>query len=118
MCFSNISIIINYVVRALVKSSSKLKSRRETANLYKPKKEIMYMPIKTVTIKVPADIPEKKIKLLVAAELYSEGSITLKQAADLAELPVWDLIHELGKMKVSFTNISVEDLREEVEGFD
>ncbi len=78
----------------------------------------MDMPVKTVTIKVPADVPEKRIKLLVAAELYSEASITLKQAADLAELPVWDFLHELGKMRVSFTNISVENLKEEVEGFD
>ena len=29
-----------------------------------------------------------------------------------AEMPVWDLLHEFGKMKVSFTNISVEDLKE------
>jgi predicted HTH domain antitoxin len=76
------------------------------------------MPVKTVTIKVPTNVPEKKIKLLVAAELYSEGSITLKQAADLAEIPVWDLLHEFGRMKVPFTNISVEDLKEELEGFD
>ena len=72
------------------------------------------MATKTVMIKIPADIPEKKIKLLVAVELYNDGSITLKQAADLAEMTVWDFLHELGKMKASFTNIDVEDLREEL----
>ena len=74
------------------------------------------MPTKTVTIKVPVDVSEKRVRLLVAAELYSEGQVTLKQAADLAEIPVWDLLHEFGKLKVSFTNIDVEDLKEELEG--
>ena len=74
------------------------------------------MQEKSIKIKVPVDISEKKIKILVAAELYKEGSITIKQAADLAELSVWDLLSELGKLKVSFTNINIEDLREEIEG--
>ena len=49
---------------------------------------------------------------------YCEGRLTLKQAADLAEMGVWDFLHELGKRKVSFTNIGVEDLREELEEVD
>lgn len=74
------------------------------------------MGTKTISIKIPSDIPERKVKLIVAIELYSEGSITLKQAADLAEMTVWDFLHELGRMKVPFTNIDIDDFREELEG--
>ncbi|HUY00002.1 MAG TPA: UPF0175 family protein [Candidatus Deferrimicrobium sp.] len=73
------------------------------------------MTTKTIIIKVPAEISEKKVKIHVAANLFNEGEITLKQAADLAEISLWDFLHELGKMKISFTNINVEDLREELE---
>jgi predicted HTH domain antitoxin len=76
------------------------------------------MTTKTITIKVPAEISEKEIKLRVAADLYGEGAITLNQAADLAEASVWDFLHEIGKMKISFTNISLEDLKEELEDLD
>ncbi len=73
------------------------------------------MTIKNIIIKVPAEISEKKVKIHVAAGLFNEGEITLKQAADLAEIPLWDFLHELGKLNISFTNISVEDLKEELE---
>ena len=55
------------------------------------------------------------MKLLIAADLFKEGSITLRQAADLAELSSWDLLHELGKMKISFTNIDIDDLKKELD---
>lgn len=73
------------------------------------------MTSKTINIKVPAEISEKKLKIRLAADLFKEGEITLKQAADLAEMPLWNFLHELGKMNISFTNISVEDLKQELE---
>lgn len=78
----------------------------------------MKMTIKNVIIKIPSEISEKKVKLLIASSLFEEGEITLKQAADLAEISVWDMLHELGKMKISFTNINIEDLKEEIETSD
>ncbi|NHI93716.1 MAG: UPF0175 family protein [Candidatus Lokiarchaeota archaeon] len=78
----------------------------------------MKMTIKKVIIKIPSEISEKKVKLLIASSLFEEGEITLKQAADLAEISVWDMLHELGKMKISFTNITIEDLKEEIETLD
>jgi len=73
--------------------------------------------MKVIRLKVPEDVSEVEVRLLVAVELYREGRLTLKRAADLAEMSVWDFLHELGKRKVSFTNIGVEDLREELEEF-
>jgi len=73
--------------------------------------------MKVIRLKVPEDVSEVEVKLLVAVELYREGRLTLKQAADLAEMSVWDF-YMIGKRKVSFTNIGVEDLREELEEFE
>ena len=71
----------------------------------------------TVTFKVelPADVDEQEILVILAVILYKEGKLTLKQAADLARLSVEDFLLELGKRKVSFTNITPEELREELE---
>ena len=71
----------------------------------------------TVTFKVelPADVDEQEILVTLATILYKEGKLTLKQAADLARLSVEDFLLELGKRKVSFTNITPEELREELE---
>ena len=71
----------------------------------------------TVTFKVelPADVDEQEILVILAVILYKEGKLTLKQAADLARLSVEDFLLELGKRKISFTNITPEELREELE---
>ncbi len=73
------------------------------------------MTSKTINIKVPAEISEEKVKNRIAADLFKEGEITLKQAADLAEISLWDFLHQLGKMNISFTKISFEDLKHEIE---
>jgi predicted HTH domain antitoxin len=50
----------------------------------------------------------------LAAELYREGKLTLQQAADTAQVTLWDFLYELGKRKISYTNISLEDLHGEL----
>jgi len=71
----------------------------------------------TITFKVdlPADVDEREVLVALAMILYKEGKLTLKQAADLAGLSVEDFLLELGKRKASFTNITPEELREELE---
>jgi predicted HTH domain antitoxin len=71
--------------------------------------------IKEIKLKVPRIVSEKEARIILSTQLYNEGKITLKQAADIAELSVWDLLHELGKRGISFTNITPEDLKEELE---
>ena len=69
----------------------------------------------TFKVELPADVDKKEVLTTLAAILYKEGKLTLKQAADLAEMSVEEFLIELGRRKISFTNVSVEGLREEFE---
>ena len=72
------------------------------------------MAVKILEVPLVGDVNEGEARIALAAELYREGKMTLKQAADTAQLTLWDFLYELGKRKVSYTNIAVEDLREEL----
>ena len=72
------------------------------------------MGIKKLEVLLVGDIEEEEARIALAAELYREGKMTLKQAADTAGLTLWDFLYELGKRKISYTNITVDDLREEL----
>ena len=58
------------------------------------------------------DVSEADLKLYLAIMLYKERK--LGQAAKLAGLKLRDFMYELGKHKESFTNISAEELEEEL----
>ena len=73
------------------------------------------MAIKKLEVPLVGDINEMEARIALAAELYREGKMTVKQAADTAKLTLWDFLYELGKRKVSYTNITVEDLQEELD---
>ena len=66
-------------------------------------------------VELPADVDKREILVALAAIIYKEGKLTLKQAADLAGLSVGSFLLELSRRMVSFTNISIEELREELE---
>jgi len=70
--------------------------------------------LKEIKLRIPRTVSEKEAKIILSVQLYKEGKVTLKQAADVAELSLWDFLYELGKRKVSFTNISSEDLKDEI----
>ena len=72
------------------------------------------MAVKILEVPLVGDVNEDEARIALAAELYREGKMTLKQAADTAQLTLWDFLYVLGKRKVSYTNITVEDLREEL----
>ena len=72
------------------------------------------MAVKKLEVPLVGDVNEDEARIALAVELYREGKVTLKQAADTAQLTLWDFLYELGKRKVSYTNITVEDLREEL----
>lgn len=60
------------------------------------------------------DISENELKLYLAIMLYKERKLSVGQAAKLAGLSLRDFIYELGKHKESFTNISADELEEEL----
>ena len=72
------------------------------------------MAVKKLEVSLVGDVNEDEARIALAAELYRERKMTVKQAADTAQLTLWDFLYELGKRKVSYTNITVEDLREEL----
>jgi len=60
------------------------------------------------------EIGENELRLYLAMMLYKERKLSMGQAAKLAGLTLSDFIYELGKHKVGFTNISEEELEEEL----
>lgn len=60
------------------------------------------------------DLGENELKLYLAIMLYKERKISAGQAAKLAGLSLRDFMYELGKHKESFTNISAEELEDEL----
>ena len=60
------------------------------------------------------DLSEDDLKLYLAIILYKERKISMGQAAKLAGLTLRDFMYELGKHKESFTNITAEELEEEL----
>ncbi|MCD6484504.1 MAG: UPF0175 family protein [Candidatus Odinarchaeota archaeon] len=70
--------------------------------------------LREIKVKIPKSISEKEAKLFLAIQLYSEGKVTLQQAANVADIHIWDFLYELGKRKVSFTNILLGELEEEL----
>jgi len=60
------------------------------------------------------DVSEDELKLYLAIMLYKERKVSAGQAAKLAGLTLPDFMYELGKRKESFTNITEEELAEEL----
>jgi predicted HTH domain antitoxin len=74
--------------------------------------------VKLLELNIPKalvdDLTENELKLYLAIMLYKERKLSVGQAAKLAGLPLRDFMYELGKHKESFTNISAEELEEEL----
>jgi len=47
--------------------------------------------LKELKLKIPRTVSEKDARTILSVQLYNEGKITLKQAADIAELSVWSI---------------------------
>ena len=72
------------------------------------------MAVKKLEVPLAGDVNEDEARIALAAVLYREGKMTLKQAADTAQLTLWDYLYGLGKRNISYTNIVVDDLQEEL----
>jgi len=74
--------------------------------------------VKSLEINIPKAlvdaVGESELKLYLAIMLYKERKISAGQAAKLAGLSRRDFMYELGKHKESFTNITAEELEEEL----
>jgi predicted HTH domain antitoxin len=74
--------------------------------------------VKLLELNIPKalvdDLSANELKLYLAIMLYKERKISVGQAAKLAGLSLRDFMYELGKHKESFTNITAEELEEEL----
>lgn len=70
-----------------------------------------------VTLEVPDDVSADDARLALAIGLWIEGRISQGRAASLCGLTRAAFIDELGKRRLPFTNITAEDLREELDAW-
>lgn len=53
-----------------------------------------------VQVKVPEFLSEKDVRIAAAIEAFSKGSISVGKAAEIAEIPIQELLVELKKRGV------------------
>ncbi len=72
--------------------------------------------MKTLTIQIPDDagIKENELKFRIAAQLYSEGKVSLGEGAIIAEVSKRYFIENLGSFGVSLFNFGTDELLEEI----
>ena len=71
--------------------------------------------MRTVTLKLPDNIElnEKEITIMLSAQLYNLGKMSLGQAANLVDLNKEEFINELGKYNVTVFGETLEELEQE-----
>jgi len=62
----------------------------------------------------PADAG-KEFRLLAAAKLFELRRLTLAQAAELAGVPLADFMEELGKLKISWINLTDAQIAHDIQ---
>ena len=72
--------------------------------------------MKTVTLTIPdsLDLNQSELAMIVATQLYSQGKLSLGQAAEVAGLSKRTFAELLGKYNVSIFNYPAADLTRDV----
>ena len=72
--------------------------------------------MKSVTIQIPdnLNISEQDFKFRIAANLYSEGKVSLGEGAAIAEVSKRYFIENIGKFGVSVFNLTAAELLEDI----
>jgi predicted HTH domain antitoxin len=75
------------------------------------------MNVRTLQLNFPNTIEQsdEELRLLIAAKLYENGTLTSGQAAELAGLSKRGFIEVLGNYNVSVFSTLVEDLEADIE---
>lgn len=71
--------------------------------------------MKNLTIQVPDEVEEEKVKMIIAASLFEQGILSSGQAAELADVTRRYFIEEVGKYGISIFGETEEDI-EEIDG--
>lgn len=67
--------------------------------------------MKTLTIKLPDSVDEKKVKMLFASQLFAKGILSSGQAAEMAGVTKREFIENVGNYGVSVFGENVEELK-------
>lgn len=80
------------------------------------RQETLIMNQRTLQINLPNTIEQsdEELRLLIAAKLYENGTLTSGQAADLAGLSKRDFIERIGDYNVSLFSTLFEDLESDI----
>ena len=72
--------------------------------------------MKTVTLQVPDEADEKRIKMAVAAVLFERAIFSSGQAAEFAGITKREFIEQVGAYGVSIFGETVDDLSTSLDG--
>lgn len=72
--------------------------------------------MKTITFNIPdmSELDSKELSMMIAAQLYEKGNLSLGQAAELAGYSKRTFAELLGKSKVSIFNFPISELSNDV----
>ncbi len=70
--------------------------------------------MKTLTVQIPENVDDKDVLIMLAAQLYEKGKLSLGQAADMAMLTKRKFTELLGQYGVSVFNYPASDLASDV----
>lgn len=72
--------------------------------------------MRAITIHIPdtVELEEKEAKMMLAAQLYEKGRLSLGQAAQLAGYSKATFMELLGEFGVSIINYSAEELDQDI----
>ena len=71
--------------------------------------------MRKLTLEIPENVDEKKLKMSIAAMLFEQGILSSGQADKLVGITKRLFIEEVGKFDVSIFNESIEDLNTPIE---
>ena len=70
--------------------------------------------MKVIRVKVPESLSERDVKLAAAIEAFSRGSVTVERAAEIAEIPLQELLPELRRRGIPAYPYSDEEASREL----
>lgn len=66
-----------------------------------------------LSLKETPESMAKSVRLLAAAKLVEMGKLSTGRAAELAGMSRVEFLDELGRLKISFSNLEIEDVIED-----
>ncbi|MFP4368995.1 MAG: UPF0175 family protein [Candidatus Kapaibacterium sp.] len=66
--------------------------------------------MKALTVKIPENIDEFDIKMIIASQLFAKGLVSSGQAAEIAGISKRQFLEKVGEFEISIFGESPEDI--------